>query len=195
MGDALSTYYEARACRRSGAITEAGGTGSIAAFALARACLDTLLAEGAEALRDARQGIASAAVEHIVEANIYLSGIGFESGGLAAAHAIHNGLTLLEECRQILHGEKVAFATLVQLMLEQAPEAEVSAVVGFCREAGLPVTLEQMGLSGIAPEKLMAAASASCAEEGPMGNMPFAVTPQDVFAAFTAADRRGRQAG
>ncbi|CAH1190373.1 Glycerol dehydrogenase [Paenibacillus auburnensis] len=194
MGDALSTFYEARACRNSGAITEAGGTGSIAAISLARACLETVLSEGAEALRDARQDIASEAVAHIVEANIYLSGIGFESGGLAAAHAIHNGLTLLEECRHILHGEKVAFATLAQLMLEQAPEDEVSAVVSFCRETGLPVTLEQMGLSGIAPEKLMSAAAASCAADGPMGNMPFTVTPQDVFEAIAAADRRGRQA-
>jgi glycerol dehydrogenase len=85
MGDALSTYYEARACSRSGAVTSAGGTGTLAALALARTCLDTLLADGAQALQDAADGRATAAVEHIVEANIYLSGIGFESGGLAAA--------------------------------------------------------------------------------------------------------------
>lgn len=193
MGDALSTFYEARACRKSGAVTHAGGQSSIAAFALARACLDTLLAEGATALQDVRQGIASAAVGHIVEANIYLSGIGFESGGLAAAHAIHNGLTVLEECRTMLHGEKVAFATLAQLMLEHAPEEEITAVVAFCRSVGLPVTLEEMGLLGIEPDKLMAAARASCAEEGPMANMPLKVIPQDVYDAILAADRRGAQ--
>lgn len=31
----------------------------------------------------------------IIETNILLSGLGFESGGLAAAHAIHNGMTVL----------------------------------------------------------------------------------------------------
>ncbi|WP_379144825.1 glycerol dehydrogenase [Paenibacillus sp. sgz500992] len=195
MGDALSTFFEARACRNSGAVTHAGGQSSIAAFALARACLDTLLAEGAEALEDARQGIASAAVGRIVEANIYLSGIGFESGGLAAAHAIHNGLTVLEECRHMLHGEKVAFATLAQLMLEHAAEEEIAAVVTFCREVGLPVTLKDMGLSGMEPGKLMAAAQASCEADSPMANMPFEVSPQDVFDAIIAADRRGQQAG
>ena len=51
------------------------------------------------------------AVENIIEANTFLSGIGFESAGLAAAHAIHNGFTALEECHAMYHGEKVAFGT------------------------------------------------------------------------------------
>ncbi|MNO28219.1 Glycerol dehydrogenase [compost metagenome] len=194
MGDALSTYYEARACRSSGAVTQAGGSSSIAAFTLAKACRDTLLADGADALRDCREGTGSEAVGRIVEANIYLSGIGFESGGLAAAHAIHNGLTLLEECRHVLHGEKVAFATLAQLMLEQAPAEEIEEVIAFSRMAGLPVTLSELGLNNAQEERLMIAAEASCAADNPMGNMPFAVSPQQVLDAILAADRRGQQA-
>ncbi|MEK3686092.1 glycerol dehydrogenase [Paenibacillus sp. FSL R10-2736] len=191
MGDALSTYYEARACSRAGAVTSAGGTGTLAALALARTCLDTLLADGAQALQDAADGRATAAVEHIVEANIYLSGIGFESGGLAAAHAIHNGLTLLEECRTVLHGEKVAFTTLVQLILEGAAEAEITGAVDFCRGAGLPVTLAELRLAGVAQDRLLYAAEASCSEGSPMANMPFAVTSQQVLEAILEADRRG----
>ncbi|WP_442905449.1 HNH endonuclease [Janthinobacterium sp. B9-8] len=45
-------------------------------------------------------------------------GVGFKSGGLAD---VHNGLTLLSECHHLFHGEKVAFGTLVQLALENAP--------------------------------------------------------------------------
>ena len=37
------------------------------------------------------------ALERIIEANTYLSGVGFESGGLAAAHAIHNGMTAVPD--------------------------------------------------------------------------------------------------
>lgn len=192
MGDALSTYYEARACRRSGAVTSTGGTGTLAALALARTCLDTVLADGVQALTDARAGRVTAAVEHIVEANIYLSGIGFESGGLAAAHAIHNGLTLLGECRSVLHGEKVAFATLVQLVLEGASEEEICGAAEFCRMAGLPVTLGELGLEGADHERLMVAAEASCTlEDTPMTNMPFPVTPQQVLEAVLEVDRRG----
>ncbi|WNS46120.1 glycerol dehydrogenase [Paenibacillus sp. MMS20-IR301] len=194
MGDALSTYYEARACSKSAAVTSAGGTSTLAALALARTCLETLFTDGRQALKDASAGQATAAVEHIVEANIYLSGIGFESGGLAAAHAIHNGLTLLPECRAALHGEKVAFATLVQLMLEGEAEEEISKVADFCRMAGLPVTLAELGLAGVEQERLMMAAEASCAEGSPMMNMPFSVTPKQVLEAFLAADRRGARA-
>lgn len=188
MGDALSTYYEARACRESGAVTHAGGTSTIAAFSLARACLETLLAEGQQALEDVRQGIASSAVEHIVEANIYLSGIGFESGGLAAAHAIHNGLTLHEECRNMLHGEKVAFATIVQLVLEKTPKEEIDQLIDFCIKVGLPVTLKDLGISNKKIDKLMIVAEASCSQDSPMKNMPFDVQPVDVLEAILAAD-------
>lgn len=54
----------------------------------------------------------------VIEANILLSGLGAESGGLAAAHGFHNALTLLPESHSYMHGEKVAFGTLVQLLLE-----------------------------------------------------------------------------
>lgn len=56
------------------------------------------------------------ALEHIVEANILLSGLGFESGGLASCHAIHNGFTVLEQTHKYYHGEKVAFGTLAFIM-------------------------------------------------------------------------------
>ncbi len=40
--------------------------------------------------------------------NTYLSGVGFESGGLAA-DAVHNGLTAIPDAHHYYHGEKVAF--------------------------------------------------------------------------------------
>ncbi|KTD85459.1 glycerol dehydrogenase [Paenibacillus etheri] len=192
MGDALSTFYEARACRQSGAVTHAGGTSTIAAFSLARACLDTLLAEGESALIDVKQGITSSAVEHIVEANIYLSGVGFESGGLAAAHAIHNGLTLHEGCRNVLHGEKVAFATIVQLVLENTSDDEIAQIIDFCKKIGLPVTLKELGIISSEIDKLMVVAEASCSQDSPMKNMPFEVQSLDVLKAILATDKRGQ---
>ena len=66
----------------------------------------------------------------MIEANVLLSGLGFESAGLACAHALHNGLTIHEGTHDWLHGEKVAFATLVQLCLEDN-EAEAMKVAIF----------------------------------------------------------------
>lgn len=84
------------------------------------------------------------AVENVVESNTYLSGVGFESGGLAAAHAIHNGLTVLGETHKLLHGEKVAFGTLVQLVLERRDAEDILKIITFCRDCGLPTTLRSL---------------------------------------------------
>lgn len=83
----------------------AGGQSTEAALSLARLCYDTLLAEGEKARLAAQAGVVTEALERIIEANTYLSGIGFESSGTAAAHAIHNGFTILEECHHLYHGE------------------------------------------------------------------------------------------
>ncbi|SPF68681.1 glycerol dehydrogenase [Propionibacterium ruminifibrarum] len=188
MGDALATFYEADACRRADARTMAGGRSTNAAHALSRLCLDTLLDQGDEARIAAEQGVITKAFEAVVEANTLLSGIGFESSGLAAAHAIHNGLTVLEQTHQQLHGEKVAFGTLTQLILENAPREEFERIVRFCRTVGLPTRLADLGLDGVGDDDLMTVAEAACSPADTMANMPFAVSPYDVFAALRAVD-------
>lgn len=193
MGDALSTYFEARANGLSGKATMAGGAPTRSAQALAKLCYETLIADGVKAKAAAENGVATKAVDNIIEANTYLSGIGFESSGLAAAHAIHNGLTKLEECHHLLHGEKVAFGTLTQLVLENAPQAEIDEVLNFCRSIGLPTNLHQMGVKELNNEKLMEVAEASCAEGETIHNMPFPVTAQSVYAAILTAHKLGSE--
>lgn len=191
MGDALATYYEARACFASGKATTAGGRSSLSALAIARACRDSLFKNGLRAKLAAEAKTVSSALDDIVETNTYMSGVGFESGGLAAAHAIHNGLTVLPQTHSAMHGEKVAFGLLAQLALENAPQAEFNEVLSFCREIGLPTNLAALGLKDVSDGELKKAAAASCAEGETMHNMPFAVTPQAVFAAIKVADKLG----
>ena len=192
MGDALATYFEARACKRSDADNCVGGKCTLAAMNLAQLCYDTLMDSGIQAMTATKEGICTKAVENIIEANTYLSGIGFESGGLAGAHAIHNGLTAIPETHKLYHGEKVAFGTLVQLVLEDAGEDEIMEVIDFCTETGLPVTLKELGIKKVKPEQIMEVAELSCTEGDTMGNMPFEVTPDDVYAAIMGADALGR---
>lgn len=192
MGDALATYFEARACKRSDADNCVGGKCTLAAMNLAQLCYDTLMDSGIQAMTATKEGICTKAVENIIEANTYLSGIGFESGGLAGVHAIHNGLTAIPETHKLYHGEKVAFGTLVQLVLEDAGEDEIMEVIDFCTETGLPVTLKELGIKKVKPEQIMEVAELSCAEGDTMGNMPFEVTPDDVYAAIMGADALGR---
>jgi len=192
MGDALATYFEARACVTKGAGTCAGGLSTEAAYALAKLCFDTLMEEGVKAKIALDAGACTTAVEKVIEANTLLSGIGFESCGLAGAHAIHNGLTVLPECHHMYHGEKVAFGTIAQLALENVPAEELEEIIGFCIEVGLPVTLKALGLEEVTDEKIMAVAEAACAPTDTLHNMPFEITPKTVAAAIKAADAYGR---
>ena len=92
MGDALSTWFEARSCERTQSPNECGGHGTAAGFAIARLCYETLLSHGAAARLANDRHLVTPALDRIVEANTLLSGIGFESAGLATAHSVHNGL-------------------------------------------------------------------------------------------------------
>lgn len=188
MGDAMATYYEADSCYRSDRRTNAGGRCSLAALSLAAACRDTLFRDGYAAYCAAQEKRVTPALENVVEANIYLSGIGFESGGLSIAHAVNNGLSAIPACQTVMHGEKVAFGTLVQLWLEGNRE-EFGRVRAFHQRVGLPVTLHQLGLDAPDAELLMPAAELACDRGDVMGSMPEGITPQDICRAMIAVDQ------
>lgn len=194
MGDALSTYFEARSCATSFANNIPGGNSTKAAAAIAKLCYETLLEDSVKAKAACEANVVTQALENVIEANILLSGIGFESSGLAAAHAVHNGLTALEETHHYYHGEKVAFGVLVHLILENAQSEEVNRVMAYCKSVGLPTTLADLGILDKTPEKIMAVAELACADGETIHNMPFKVTPQDVYAAILTADQLGGQA-
>ena len=193
IGDALATWFEARACSRSGATTMAGGQCTQAALALAELCYNTLLEEGEKAMLAAEEHVVTQALERVVEANTYLSGVGFESGGLAAAHAIHNGLTAIPDAHHFYHGEKVAFGTLTQLVLENAPQEELETVAALCYAVGLPITLAQLDIRDEVAVKMRTVAQAACAEGETIHNMPGGATVEQVYAALLVADKFGQQ--
>ena len=192
LGDAFATYYEAAACVRSNAVTMTGGHATNAAFTLAKLCHDTLLEDGVKAVAAAKAGVRTAALENIIEANTLLSGLGFESSGLAAAHAIHDGMTALEGTHKMLHGEKVAFGTLAQFVLEDRSLDETAEVYDFFRQVGLPTSLEEIGIGDATDEDLLRVGELACGPDETMGNMPFEVTPVDVANALRAADEVGK---
>lgn len=202
IGDAMSTFYEARAAVAAGAPTMRGGRATLAAVELARLCRDVVLADGAAALAECRAGRVGPSLERVAEAATLLSGLGFESAGLAAAHAVHNGLAAVEATRGFLHGEKVAFGTLVQLLLErdaaadhvarESLRAEAERVADFFVRLGLPVTLEQLGIAGVArPDAVGRIATRAAAPGETIHNMPFPVDAALVEAAIVAADSIG----
>ena len=192
MGDALATYFEARACKSSNAKTMARGNSTNTAIMMGKLCYDILMENGIEAKRSVEKNEVSEALENVLEANILLSGIGFESGGLAAAHAINDGFAYVEQCHGMLHGEKVAFGTIAQLILEKASQEELYKVIDFCIEAGLPVTLSDMGIMNVVDTDIERVAEAACVKTQSIKNMPFPVSEKDVYNAILKADEIGK---
>lgn len=204
MGDALSTYFEARANSKWHRPVNAGlpcgalhgdcapARGTKTAMALAELCYKTLIAEGYKAKTACDANMVTASLEDIVETNILLSGLGFESAGLGAAHAIHDGFTIIEEAHHYTHGEKVAFGTICQLVLENAPQEEIDEVLSFCDMLGLPMCLADLGIKDIS-DRLMDVARKACIPEESIHNMPFPITPEGVAAAIMVADKMGSE--
>lgn len=192
MGDALSTRFEADACFSSGAKNFIGGYATSAALAIARLCYDSLIKYGYMAKVAVEKNTAIPALEKVVEAVILHSGLGFENVGVAAAHAIQDGFVTLEGTSRFLHGEKVAFCTLVQLVLENRSVDLLNEVYGFCHSVGLPITLAEIGVSSSDQDKLLKVARV--AMESPlrmMENLPFPVTVHDLYDAVLFADALG----
>ena len=192
MGDALSTWYEARACKKNGVGTMARGKITETVDMMCRLCNDLLIRYGKEALDGVKRGEYTEALEKVVEANILLSGIGFESGGLAAAHAINDGFAMEPQAHGMYHGEKVAFGLLAQLVLEGENQEEVNEVLGFLKDVDLPMTLAQLGITEVKEETLRKVAEAAVVPTQSTKNLRADITADEVYRAILRADELGR---
>jgi glycerol dehydrogenase len=195
MGDALATKFEAEACHQSGAGSFRGGAIPQSALCMARWSTDTVLEYGEAARKAAVQGIINQAFDDVVEASVYASSVAWENCGLATAHGMAHGFTVLGETKPYLHGEMVGFFTLTQLVLERQPDDLLHRVFNFCHAVALPVTLADIGLKDASKQTLMRGVEASI-EEGSfelVRNEPFVVTAQMLYEAVAETDRFGSE--
>jgi glycerol dehydrogenase len=194
LGDAIATWFEADICQQSRAVTCSGGTATLTALAMAKLCRDTIFDYGLQAIADVQVQVVTPAVEKVVEATTLLSGIGWESGGLATAHALANAFPALPETHGFYHGEKVAFGLVAQLCLDDAIDPElVDATVGFLIQAGLPVCFADLNIDGVGPKRLQAFAADVSGEGSFVHNHPGTVTAADIYAALVSANTLGRR--
>ena len=191
IGDALATWFEASSCEQNDAANQAGGRATQAAYTIARLCYLSVLEFAVPAIRSCYANVVTPALERVIEANTLLSGIGFESAGLASAHAIHNGLTTLPGTHEYLHGEKVAFGVLAGLFLCDRPRELIDEVYYFCSNVGLPTTLGDIGLRGVSDEDLYKVAKRACRRGETIHKEPLEINPDKVFAAIKLAHRTG----
>ncbi|MDP6524318.1 MAG: glycerol dehydrogenase [Kiritimatiellia bacterium] len=194
MGDALGTWVECDACSQVTAPNLAGGTSTLVAMAIAKLCYDVLMENGVGAMKAVEANTVNDAVEKVVEANVLMSGLGFESGGVATAHMVANCLPSFPECHGLMHGHEVGFGVITQLCLDKTFDDEKRIkIVDFEVAIGLPVTFADIGLEGVDRERLKVIGDI-CGGEGSLcANHPFEVTSEDIVNAMIAADELGRE--
>eukprot|EP01012_Entosiphon_sulcatum_P043102 TRINITY_DN57293_c0_g1_i1.p1 TRINITY_DN57293_c0_g1~~TRINITY_DN57293_c0_g1_i1.p1 ORF type:complete len:407 (+),score=51.95 TRINITY_DN57293_c0_g1_i1:36-1223(+) len=191
MGDALATWYEAQVVSRCGMSTCIGARQTLAGLAVAQRCATTLFENGPQAAKDCHANRVTPALEDTVEANTLLSGLGFESGGLALAHAIAAALTKIPRVEQkFLHGEQVAIGLLTQLAYLK-DDGEADCTTRFCAAVGLPCHFGQVGIN-LEAEAADALVVAEAAVASPYSAFAPKPTVDTLLAAMHAADQRGR---
>ena len=189
MGDALGTYFEGRASLRTESASLEGTGITRAGMALARLCYDTLRQYGRQALEACKVHAVTPALEYVIEANVYLSGVGADNVNCAAPHSFYNGVTAIG-IKHADHGCCVAFGTLVQLVLEGAPKEEFEEVQNFCVEVGLPITLEEIGVTTTDQVKMIA--QKACVPGETIHNLAGDVQPVELYDAIMQADAMGK---
>jgi glycerol dehydrogenase len=193
IGDALSTWFEARANIDAGTdnYISGGFPATQAARAIARHCHWVVMEQALKAKTAAEAGVVTTAVEDIIEANTLLSGLGFENCGVSAAHGIHDALTVVHDVHGMLHGEKVAFGVICLLVLENRPKAEIDEAIAFCQSLGLPTTLA--GLQIVEDVSAKVDQIAEAAVKGKITHATRAtVGVREIRAAILTADALGR---
>ena len=154
MGDALATKIEAERCMKAGGKNLHGHTGTLSALQLASYAYDLILEHGEEAIRNLKAKKNSPAFEAVVEANILMSGLGWENCGLTIPHAFHGAMTPISKFDGAMHGERVALGVLVQLHYDGENE-ELEKMTRFFKAVGLPTSFADIaGGASITDEEL-----------------------------------------
>lgn len=186
IGDALSKKFEAAQCAGSGGQNFYGGRPPALAQAIADACYDVIREHAEPALMAVRRQRPDAHVEETVEATILLSGLAFENGGLSIAHSLTRGLSIVPGVADALHGEQVAWALLVQWVLEGRSDAFMADQLAFYGRIGLPRTLQELGLTGDPAQAATTIARDSWARAPYVKALTAPVDPERLEAAINA---------
>lgn len=161
----------------------------------ALAIRDVLLSRSEEALADQQRGEATQAFRDVVDAIIagggMVGGLGERYTRVAAAHAVHNGLTVLPQTEKYLHGTKVAYGILVQSALLGQDDVLAELVAAYQRFT-LPTTLRELEVDINNRDELDKVIAHTLRPVESIHYLPIALTPAVLRAAFEKVESFSR---
>ena len=163
----------------------------------AKIALDRLHLHALEAYQSAGSGEVTPAFLETVDAIIALAGLAGTVQGSTAraaiAHSIHNSLTHFPETGNTLHGEKVAFGLLTQVVLEGRVEAEINGLAVLLHKLGLPITLKELGIDKEPANIAVEIAKGVQLREGSTSGLSFEINENLIAQAIQKADQWGHR--
>lgn len=192
IGDALTKFYEARAARAGSGKNSFSASPPYLGLRLGEICLEVVHRLAVPVLADLERGQRHAGFEELVETLILLSGLAFESGGLSVAHSMVRGMTRVPALSDWLHGEQVAYSTLVQIMLEGDAQ-DLARAIAFNRRLGLPVALRDMGVARDAVAEAATVIGTFTMTAPYIGNFPRALTAEAIRDAVLAVEAQSQE--
>ena len=185
----LAKWYESRPVFESGASLAIFDRLSRQSALLIR---ETLLKESELALKALRRGEANEHLRLVVDTNIALAGTVGGFGGCKArasgAHSMHDALTLLPQTASVVHGMKVAYGIMVQLVAE-GRSSEARALIPFYDAVGLPHSLTQIGVDSWNNAVLRKVAELASSEQAAFARAVPGITADDVMQAMEQVER------
>ncbi|MGY6030492.1 oxidoreductase [Phytobacter sp. AG2a] len=161
----------------------------------ALAIRDVLLASSEEALADQARGEVTQAFRDVVDAIIagggMVGGLGERYTRVAAAHAVHNGLTVLPQTEKFLHGTKVAYGILVQSAL-LGQEEVLAQLVNAYQRFNLPTTLAALAVDINNHEELDRVIAHTLRPVESIHYLPGELSPATLRAAFEKVEHFAR---
>lgn len=193
IGDAISKFFESQQCVRSGGLNSFGTPPLSSALLMAEHCYQLLIGQAEQAYRDVEQHCVTEVVERVTEATVLLSGIGFESGGLSLAHSLIRGLTSVPAMQHALHGEMIAFGTMVQLFASGYSLEQIEPVSKLLKSVSLPLTLQQLGMPSSQDKQVLTQIAEATLAHSYSKNFTPKLTSHLLVKAIENADQYGRR--
>ncbi len=187
MGDAIAKYFESGFSARNEALSYKDALG----LSIARTCYEPLSRLGEKALRDCEGGMDSPEFREAVQSVIVSTGLVSllvrEEFNGALAHSLYYAMEDMPQIKACLHGDVVAWGTLVQLMMD-GQEEEAKEVLQLLKRLKTPVTLYEMGLDAASPAFQKALDNVPGLPD--MRRLPYRVTAQMVLEAVKKSEDR-----
>ncbi len=187
MGDAIAKYFESGFSARNEELSYKDALG----LSIARTCYEPLSRLGEKALYDCENGMDSMELREAVQSVIVSAGLVSllvrEEYNGALAHSLYYAMEDLPQIKACLHGDVVAWGTLVQMMMD-GQEEEAKEVLHLLKRLKTPISLYEMGLDLASPAFLTAMGNVPGQPD--MRHLPYQVTVQMVLEAVKKLEDR-----